>query len=188
MANKPKESSRDSIRWVLLCKVNMTATAESTRSPKTGACDATKIGPRLLRSGRVVGRAQCRATMLTSIREAHFAAEFLMLELSHARPLSNTSALPFKGKRNPPSNKPSPASALLGCTYQTRSFILASPSWSVTSCGDMAPGRSCLLAKTRRRQSRISRSFNIRCSSCLASSMRSWSAESMTKTRPWVPV
>ena len=93
----------------------------------------------------------------------------------------------------------------LGCTYQDRSRMRCRPSFSVTSAGDMAfvggqilslarmnggspPGKSCLFANTSRRHSFISRSLNIRCSSCFASSMRSRSWLSTTKTRPCVPV
>lgn len=39
---------------------------------------------------------------------------------------------------NAPSNKPSPLSAFEGWQYQLRSFILNSPSFSVTSVGVMA--------------------------------------------------
>lgn len=51
----------------------------------------------------------------------------------------------------------------------------------------LPPGISCLLAKTSSNASFISRSSMIRCSSCLASSIRARSFESMTKMRPWVP-
>lgn len=50
------------------------------------------------------------------------------------------------------------------------------------------PGRSCLLAKTSKRQSFISRSEMMRCNSCRASSILSLSCESITKINPWVPV
>ena len=64
--------------------------------------------------------------------------------------------------------------------------------WSIKSCkgqiGYTPPGRSCLFAKTRSKHSFISRSLKIRCSSCLASSIRSRSWLSTTKTRPCVPV
>lgn len=93
----------------------------------------------------------------------------------------------------------------LGCTYQDRSRMRCRPSFSVTSAGDMAfaggqilpsmrmngdspPGKSCLFANTSRRHSFISRSLNIRWSSCFASSIRSRSWLSTTKTRPCVPV
>lgn len=52
----------------------------------------------------------------------------------------------------------------------------------------MAPGTSCLFAKTRRRASFISRSWIMRASSVRASSRRSRSEESITKTRPCVPI
>jgi hypothetical protein len=106
-----------------------------------------------------------------------------------------------------PSNRPSPCNALLGWQYQLRSYIFNSPSFSVTSVGDIAirtqcqlysqnsllkryspPGKSCLFANTRSRQSFISLSFKILWSSCLASSILSLSCESTTKTRACVPV
>jgi hypothetical protein len=49
------------------------------------------------------------------------------------------------------------------------------------------PGISCLLAKTSSNDSFISRSLIMRCNSCLASSMRALSEESITKIRPCVP-
>ncbi|KAK0138340.1 Pre-mRNA-processing factor 39 [Merluccius polli] len=52
----------------------------------------------------------------------------------------------------------------------------------------MASGRSCLLAKIRMMASLISRSLMMRCSSCLASSILSRSAQSTTNMRPCVPV
>lgn len=52
----------------------------------------------------------------------------------------------------------------------------------------LPPGISCLLAKTSSRASFISRSRMILWSSCLASSIRARSLESMTKIRPCVPV
>lgn len=84
--------------------------------------------------------------------------------------------------------RPSPARALLGWTYHVLSFIFASSSRSVTCCGLSASGKSCLLANTSRRQSFISRSERILCSSSFASPIRSTSVLSITKTRPCVPV
>lgn len=50
------------------------------------------------------------------------------------------------------------------------------------------PCMSCLFANTSKSASFISRSSMILCSSCLASSIRDRSLESMTKMRPCVPV
>lgn len=47
-------------------------------------------------------------------------------------------------------------------------------------------GKSCLLAKTSRRASRSSSSFNMRCNSSRASTIRSRSLLSTTKMIPWV--
>jgi hypothetical protein len=89
--------------------------------------------------------------------------------------------------RTNPSNKPSPFVAQLGTTYQILSLSCASLSFSVTSAGSIAPGISCLFANTSSSASFISRSKMMRCNSCLASSMRARSLESITKMRPWVP-
>lgn len=86
-----------------------------------------------------------------------------------------------------PSSNPSPVVAQLGTTYHIRSFNWPSLSFSVTSVGVIEPGMSCLLAKTSRSASFISRSSMILCSSCLASSIRARSFESTTKIRPCVP-
>ena len=86
-----------------------------------------------------------------------------------------------------PSRSPSPVVAQLGTTYHVRSLSCVSLSFSVTSVGVIEPGISCLLANTSKSASFISRSRMIRCSSCLASSMRARSFESMTNIRPWVP-
>lgn len=48
-------------------------------------------------------------------------------------------------------------------------------------------GRSCLFAKIKIIASRISLSLIILCNSCLASSIRSLSAQSTTKIKPCVP-
>lgn len=104
-----------------------------------------------------------------------------------------------------PSSSPSPVVAQLGTTNQILSFSCVSLSASVTSCGFIAakgqscngrgedtkrapPGMSCLLANTNSSDSFISRSLMMRCNSCLASSIRTLSEESITKIRPWVPV
>lgn len=55
------------------------------------------------------------------------------------------------------------------------------------SVRNLPPSTSCLLAKTRSTTLRISRSWMIRPSSDLASSMRARSQESITKMRAWVP-
>lgn len=60
------------------------------------------------------------------------------------------------------------------------------PSLSVISAAFIAFGRSCLLAKTRRRASRSSSSLSIRCNSSRASETRSRSLESTTKMIPCV--
>jgi hypothetical protein len=52
---------------------------------------------------------------------------------------------------------------------------------------NLPPSTSCLLAKTSRTTLRISRSWMMRLSSDLASSIRVRSQESMTKIRAWVP-
>ena len=83
-----------------------------------------------------------------------------------------------------PSSSPSPVVAQLGTTYQVRSFNCVNLSFSVTSVGVIEPGMSCLLAKTSSSASFISRSRMILCNSCLASSIRARSLESMTKIRP----
>lgn len=112
------------------------------------------------------------------------------------------------GVRTNPSSNPSPVVAQLGTTNQILSFSVESLSASVTSCGFIAiillasnilipscavmaknqlykpPGISCLFAKTKSRDSFISLSLIIRCSSCRASSIRTLSEESMTKIRP----
>jgi hypothetical protein len=109
-------------------------------------------------------------------------------------------------KHTSPSNNPSPVVAQLGVTNQILSFSSLSLSASVTSWGFIAtdhnsarnpetrvrrslpPGTSCLLANTSSNDSFISRSLMMRCNSCLASSMRALSEESITKMRPCVPV
>lgn len=70
--------------------------------------------------------------------------------------------------------------------YQVRCLRPWRPSLSVISAAFMALGKSCLLAKTKRRASRSSSSFNIRWSSSRASETRSRSLESTTKMMPWV--
>ena len=69
------------------------------------------------------------------------------------------------------------------CHSQTESKIR-----SKEKKNGIPPGRSCLLAKTSKRQSFISRSEMMRCNSCRASSILSLSCESITKINPWVPV
>lgn len=122
----------------------------------------------------------------------------LKFDVSHARP----------------SCSPSPVVAHDGWTYQFLSRILVSPSFSCISCGFIAVEqvygkyvnkklndkikhkrieykplvKSCLLAKINIIASLISRSLIIRCNSCLASSIRSRSAQSTTKIKPCVPV
>ena len=109
------------------------------------------------------------------------------------------------GEYTKPSSNPSPVVAQLGTTNQILSFSCESFRASVTSWGFMAtnlvrmslsfkvqkrcipPGISCLLAKTSSNDSFISRSLMMRCNSCLASSMRALSEESITKIRPCVP-
>jgi hypothetical protein len=86
-----------------------------------------------------------------------------------------------------PSKSPSPVVAQLGTTYHILSFNCVNLNFSVTSVGVIAPGISCLFANTKSNASFISRSRMMRCSSCLASSIRARSLESMTNIRPWVP-
>jgi len=93
----------------------------------------------------------------------------------------------FVSHANPSSN-PSPVVAQLGTTNQILSLSWESLSASVTSCGFIAPGISCLFANTSNNESFISRSLMIRCNSCLASSIRTLSEESITKIRPCVPL
>ena len=57
-----------------------------------------------------------------------------------------------------------------------------------SSCSCLPPAISCLFANTNNKASFISLSNMILCSSCLASSIRPRSFESMTKIRPCVPV
>lgn len=60
--------------------------------------------------------------------------------------------------------------------------------WEKGGARDDLPSlTSCLFAKTSSRLSFISRSLMMRCNSCLASSIRARSAESITKIRPCVP-
>lgn len=70
--------------------------------------------------------------------------------------------------------------------YQVRCLKPWSPSLSVISAAFIAFGKSCLLAKTSRRASRRSSSFNMRWSSSRASETRSRSLESTTKIIPCV--
>jgi hypothetical protein len=100
-----------------------------------------------------------------------------------------------------PSKSPSAVVAQDGWTNQRWSLSLCNWSLSVISAGDIAsiqhpgigvgllpPGRSCLLANTSNNAFLISLSLIIRCNSCLASSIRSRSAESTTKINPSDPV
>merc|ERR1712006_11873 len=81
-----------------------------------------------------------------------------------------------------PSYKPSPVVAHADWINHCLLRILCKPSFSVTSAAGIALGKSCLLANTSKTASRISSSFNILESSSRASSARSLSLLSTTKT------
>lgn len=87
-----------------------------------------------------------------------------------------------------PSYKPSPLVAQQLWMYQPRFLIEESPSFSVISAADIAFGKSCLLAKTKRMASRISSSLSILFNSSRASPMRSLSLESITKIKPVISI
>lgn len=76
------------------------------------------------------------------------------------------------------------------CQPSVPSRVLASKTWQVVSCrrassnGNVPPLMSCLLANTSNSASFISRSWIMRCSSFLASSILSRSLLSITKIRP----
>lgn len=126
---------------------------------------------------------------------------------NHSRNLQTVEAAytaTIKGEQTSPSNSPSPVVAQLGTTNHILSFSCVSLRASVTSCGFMAivsmmlaaflyqnrkrvavpPGISCLFANTSSKDSFISLSLMIRCNSCLASSIRALSEESITKISP----
>ncbi len=76
---------------------------------------------------------------------------------------------------------------LLGVSW-LQFMVSASVSFFFVRKACIPPGISCLLAKTSSNDSFISRSLMMRCNSCLASSMRALSEESITKISPCVPV
>lgn len=112
----------------------------------------------------------------------------LRFVLNHSKPNQHCISRLFerKGTRQIPSYNPSPLVAHVAWMYQLLCLKLWSPNLSVISAAFMALGRSCLLAKTRRRASRSSSSLSIRWSSSRASETRSRSLESTTKMMPWV--
>ena len=90
----------------------------------------------------------------------------------------------FFASQSSPSYKPSPVVAQVACMFQVRLPRPLRPSFSVISTRDIAFGKSCLFANTRRIASRSSSSRSIFSSSLRASPTRSRSLLSTTKIIP----
>lgn len=96
---------------------------------------------------------------------------FIHVHYCHTLPASHFIYFLFcrvADSQSKPSYRPSPVVAQQACMYHCLWRRPCRPSLSVISAALMALGKSCLLANTRRIDSRNSSSFNMRCNSSLA--------------------